>query len=155
MDDLSRRDALKLAAAGAAGLTTAAAAQADDPGKKGGDYSFDRADPCKSCRLLARVIAGTKAQAEVVGGLANDTYFLAVAGKKPYLNMKVFLSPLHYGRRPEYWEIEVVGCVPGIALDAIGVYAESLPLDRVTGTKGIEVVWAGGERERFEVPPKK
>jgi hypothetical protein len=91
--------------------------------------------------------------AQVNAGIVNDTYFLTVSGTKPYANMVVELSPLIYVRRPEYWEIEVVGHVPGgIGLPATDPYSITIPLDGVTGTKGIEVVGANGSR-RIEVPP--
>jgi len=117
-------------------------------------YNFETAEQSKSCRLLARTIDGFKAQAQVVPGFVNDTYFAIVQGKKPYLNMTVTLSPLTYVRQPEYWGIEVIGCVSGIVLPAIGSYDEHLSLDGIRGTKGIEIIWANGETERFPVPTK-
>ncbi|MFT3883382.1 MAG: hypothetical protein QM703_27490 [Gemmatales bacterium] len=116
-------------------------------------YQFESAEQSNSCRLLARIIDGTKAEAKVVPGIVNNTYILIVKGKKPYLNMKVLLSPLTYVRQPEYWGIEVLGCVPGIVLPAIGAYEEFLSLDSIRGTKGIEVIWAGGQTEKINVPP--
>jgi hypothetical protein len=153
MDEITRRRALQVVGVtGAALLANSAAANADEK-TPGGAYSFLQADQAKSCRLLARTIDGTKAEAKVVPGIVNGTYILIVSGKKPYLNMQVRLSPVTYVRQPEYWEIEVVGCLTGIGLPAIGAYSEHLPLDAVRGTKGIEVVWAGGEKERLPVPP--
>jgi hypothetical protein len=64
----------------------------------------------------------------------------------------VELSPLVFVRRPEYWEIEVLGRLPGIGLPALAPYTVSLRLAGVTGTKGIEVVGAT-RRARFDVPP--
>jgi hypothetical protein len=148
MESVNRRDALKLATAGAAVV----AMTAFTPSADGQEYRFESAEPAKSCRLLARTIDDTKAEAKVVTGIINDTYILIVKGKKPYLNMKVLLSPLTYIRQPEYWGIEVLGCVPGIVLPTIGVYEEFLPLDGIRGTKGIEVIWSGGETEKIDVP---
>jgi hypothetical protein len=68
--------------------------------------------------------------------------------------MKVMLSPLVYVRIPEYWGIEVLGCVNGIVLPTIGTYQELLPLEGTIGTKGIEVIWANGEIQRFEIAHK-
>ncbi|MBI1980368.1 MAG: hypothetical protein HYS63_02140 [Methylocystis sp.] len=113
-------------------------------------YDFEKAPPATSCRLLSRTVDGVKAKAEVRPGFLPDTYILIVSGKKPCLNMTVSLSPLTYIRQPEYWEIEVVGCVPGICLTAIGDYHESLPLDGIRGTKGIVVTWADGS-EKFDI----
>lgn len=78
--------------------------------------------------------------AEVVPGFITGTFFLVVSGTKPYLNMKVRLSPLIYIRRPEYWGIEVVGSLPGIGLPATAPYHVFIPLSGITGTKGIEVI---------------
>ncbi len=55
-------------------------------------------------------------KAEVVPGIVNNTWFLVVSGVKPYMNMKVELIPVVYITQPEYWIIEVVGCLPGIGL---------------------------------------
>jgi hypothetical protein len=151
-----------LAATGAGGLgivaAASASARADEP--KPGRLTereieaFTRATTeSRSCRVIPRTIDGTKATAEVVGGFVNNTFFLVVAGKKPYLNMKVTLSPVVYIQQPEYWEIEVVGCTPGIILPTIGVYHETLSLDSYRGKKGIEVVWAD-DRCRIDLPLK-
>jgi len=154
MGAVHRRDALKLAVAGAAVVGSAAAAVWADE-KKPGAYKFEEAEAAKACRLLARTIDGTKAEAQVVPGIVNNTYILIVRGKKPYLNMRVLLAPLTYVRQPEYWGIEVLGCVTGISLPTVGTYEEFLPLDGIRGTKGIEVIWSAGETERIDVPAKK
>ncbi len=154
MDAINRRDALRLAAAGAV-VVAGSAATAGAQDTKPAAYDFVSAEPAKSCRLLARMIDDTKAEARVVPGIVNNTYILIVKGKKPYLNMKVVLAPLTYVRQPEYWAIEVLGCISGISLPAVGAYDEFLPLDGIRGTKGIEVIWSGGETEKIDVPPKK
>jgi hypothetical protein len=142
MNQVTRRKALAVSAtAGAAvlaGSLTASAAEAE----KAKGYDFAKAPHPQSCRLLARTIAKFKARARVVPGFVTNTFILIVWGKKPYLNMEVKLVPRVYVQQPDYWGIEVVGCVPGIALPAIGVYNESLPLDGIQGKKGIEVIWA-------------
>lgn len=89
--------------------------------------------------------------AEVIGGFITGTYILKVEGEKPYLNMRVVLSPLIYVKRPEYWQIEVLGILPGYGLPAFAHYAETIPLDGIIGTRGIEVVGAT-RSERFEIP---
>jgi hypothetical protein len=76
---------------------------------------------------------------------------LIVSGKKPYLNMRVFLSPLVYVQQPEYWGIEVVGCLPEIGLPAVAPYVETLDLDGTIGTRGIEVIGAS-RSEKIDVP---
>jgi len=79
-------------------------------------------------------------------------YVLVVSGTKPYMNMKVDLVPLVYIQQPEYWGIEVVGCLPGIGLPATAPYAISLPLAGHMGKEGIEVIGAG-QRQKIQVPP--
>ena len=81
-------------------------------------------------------------------------YVLHVNGIKPYLNMQVDLVPLVYIQQPEYWGIEVVGCLPGgIGLPATAPYTAWINLSAITGTEGIEVIGAR-RSERLEVPPK-
>lgn len=45
-----------------------------------------------------------------------------------------------YIRRPEYWEIDVLGCENGIGLPVLTPYTATLRLGGTVGTKGIEVV---------------
>ncbi|MGH3971760.1 MAG: SSI family serine proteinase inhibitor [Pseudonocardiaceae bacterium] len=68
-------------------------------------------------------------------------HVLVVTGQKP-LNMEVSLTPLVYIRQPEYWGIEVIGCVPGLSLPAVVPYVVRLDLDGTIGTCGIEVIGA-------------
>ena len=91
-------------------------------------------------------------RAEVRPGFLPNTWILIVSGTKPYLNMTVRLSPRIYIRRPTYWEIEVIGSLPGMGLPATAPYTVALPLDGIIGTKGIEVVGAT-KRKRILVPP--
>ena len=94
-------------------------------------------------------------KAEVVTGIVPGKYILVVSGTAPCANMKVKLVPLVYIKRPVYWGIEVTGSLPGgICLPAIKHYTETLPLDSVLGTKGIEVIGAT-KRQKIDVPPKK
>src|SRR5262245_17165707 len=74
--------------------------------------------------------------AEVRPGFVNNTFILIVTGSVPCSNMRVELVPLIYIRRPEYWEIEVVGILPGpICLPQIRNFTEALPLDGILGTE--------------------
>jgi len=91
---------------------------------------------------------------QVVPGIVPRTWILIVSGTKPYINMTVELSPLVYIQRPDYWGIEVVGSLPGIGLPATAPYSVAIPLDGITGKKGIEVIGAK-RREKVAVPPKK
>jgi len=76
---------------------------------------------------------------------------LVVSGDAPCLNMEVSLQARIYVRCPEFWEIEVVGCLPGaICLDAIKSYTVSIPLDGIIGSEGIEIV-GSNKQERIEL----
>jgi hypothetical protein len=67
--------------------------------------------------------------------------------------MEVRLSPRIYIRRPEYWGIEVIGSLPGgICLPVTAKYTVALPLEGVTGTKGVEVIGAN-KKKKHRVPP--
>ena len=57
-----------------------------------------------------------------------------------------------YIQQPDYWGIEVVGCLPGgICLPAIAPYSVDL-LDPPLGRKGIEIIGAS-RRQIIEIPP--
>jgi len=80
-------------------------------------------------------------------------FILRVSGTKPFLNMDVELVPVVFIQQPEYWTIEVVGSLRGIAIPAQAPYAVSLPVTSFLGTKGIEV--AGANRtQRFDLVPQ-
>jgi hypothetical protein len=80
-------------------------------------------------------------------------YILQVSGTKPDLNMRIELLPLVYIRQPEFWEIEVVGTVRGVALPTTTPYVVSLPVTATLGTDGIEVVGAT-RRQRIDIPTR-
>ena len=89
--------------------------------------------------------------AEVRPGFVPNTFFLIVSGTVPCANMRVELIPVVYIKRPDYWEIEVVAFLPGpICLPQVGSLHETIPLDGILGTAGIEVVGAT-RRERIRV----
>lgn len=103
--------------------------------------SFTDLPQCESCRLI------DFADVDVRSGFVPNTYILIVSGTKPYVNMRVNLVPRVYIMQPEYWAIEVIGCLPGIGLPAEAPYTESLPLDGIRGTEGIEVIGATCSRK--------
>ena len=110
---------------------------------------FEALPKPSSCRLI------DFKEAEVRPGIVSGTYILIVRGTKPYLNMEVNLSPLVYVRQPEYWGIEVIGCLPGgIGLPATEPYIAILALNGTIGTQGIEVIGAT-RSEKISVPPNK
>lgn len=97
----------------------------------------------QSCRLI------DFDSVEVRPGFVTDTFFLIVRGSAACLNMEVSLRPLIYVTCPEYWGIEVVGCLPqGICLDAILKYEKVLDLSGIRGSKGIEVVGASKRKKQ-------
>ena len=83
-------------------------------------------------------------------------HVLIVSGTKPYLNMEVSLRPRTYIQQPEYWGIEVVGCLPGFGLPALAPYTVSIRLAGFMGTKGIEVIGATRSEkiELGDLPPE-
>ncbi len=102
-------------------------------------------DAAESCGLI------DFDKAEVIPGIINGTFFLVVSGTKSCVNMNVDLQPLIYIKCPEYWGIQLVGCVPGgICLPQTAPFVVSIPLAGVTGSKGIEVLSAS-KSEKFEV----
>ncbi len=80
-------------------------------------------------------------------------HVLVVRGEKPYINIQVNLSPLVYIRQPEYWGIEVVGCLPEVGLPPVAPYTVKLDLDGTIGTRGIEVIGANLS-EKIDIPGK-
>jgi hypothetical protein len=110
--------------------------------------AFQALPPAESCRRI------DFEQAELLTLESfPPQYVLAVTGTKPYLNMEVTLVPLVYIQQPDYWGIEVVGCLPGLGLPAQAPYAVSLRLNGSLGTRGIEVMGAT-RAQRLDVPPQ-
>ena len=83
--------------------------------------------------------------------VGQKKYVLVVSGTKPYLNMKVHLSPLIYIVQPDYWGIEVIGVLPAIGLPVVSPYEVHIGLDGITGKKGVEVIGAT-KRKKINVP---
>jgi hypothetical protein len=83
-------------------------------------------------------------------------HVLIVSGTKPYLNMEVSLRPRTYIQQPEYWGIEVVGCLPGFGLLALAPYTASIRFAGFMGTRGIEVIGATRSEkiELGDLPPE-
>lgn len=99
----------------------------------------------ESCRLLPVDCASLRP------GFVNDTYFLLVSGIKPYAAMTAKLLPRIYTRKPDWWEVEVVGCLEsGIVADVTGPYSEQKEI-WFWGNKGIEVI-GRDFKQRFERP---
>lgn len=128
------------------------AALSEEPGDDiGGDAAlagveFNFEEPTTTCGLMAYT------KATIRPGFIKDTWFLVVSGTKTWSNIQVSLNPMIYVRKPEYWEIEVVGCISGVGVPTEEPYIVTIPLEGITGHKGIEVVGAM-KREKFIVPP--
>lgn len=107
------------------------------------EFNFESLPPSSCCRRIEFE------KVEVISGFPGD--FLVVSGTKNCINMEVKLVPLVYVKCPEYWGIEVVGCLPdGVCLKALGPYSVTIPLAGIIGSKGIEVVGAS-KSERCEL----
>lgn len=80
--------------------------------------------------------------AEVVGGFIDDTYVLLVTGKTIGLNASIFLKPVRYKEKPEYWKIDVIRCGDSPPMLPIfeNEYSVSLWLKHNRGHSGIQVV---------------
>jgi len=98
--------------------------------------AFDKLPAAESCRRIEFD------ESMIHTGFVNDTYFLNVAGMKPWANMDVYLQPLIYAEKPDYWGIEVIGCLRGIGLPAEAPYTAILEISSFRGHKGIEVIGA-------------
>lgn len=97
--------------------------------------TFTENPPVESCRLISFE------SAEIIETRCGPV--LRVKGQAPCVNMKVSLVPRIYVRCPEFWGIEVVGCLPGgFCLPALKEYDETIPLNGVIGSKGIKVIGA-------------
>lgn len=110
------------------------------------DRAFQALPAPQSCR----VIDFNSAQVVTLRTLP-PRHVLVVSGEKPYFNMEVSLSPLVYIRQPEYWGIEVVGCLPEVALPVVTPYVVRLDLTGTLGTLGIEVIGAS-RSEKIDIP---
>lgn len=106
---------------------------------------FQSLPAAESCRLV------TFDEVEVLPAEPPGAATLVVRGTVPCFNMQVKLMPRVYIRCPEYWAIEVIGCLPdGICVTAIKEYEVSRSLSGIIGSRGIEVVGADGS-ERVEL----
>jgi hypothetical protein len=107
--------------------------------------AFEALPHSSTCRLI------DFERADVVPGFISKTFFLIVAGTKPWLTMKVALHPLIHIQRPEYWGIELVACQEGIGLPQTAPYHVALDITHLLGAKGIEVIGASSKKQ-FNVP---
>lgn len=109
---------------------------------------FDALPKASTCRLIGFN------NAHAHPGFVNGTWFLHVSGDKPWSNMVVALIPAIYITTPDYWQVEVVGCLYGMGLPAMTPYhVTSAQFSRGYGIghKGIEVVGAG-HKQIIDIP---
>jgi hypothetical protein len=90
-------------------------------------------------------------RAEVVPGIIPNTFFLAVSGNKPSISMTVELHAVFYLIQPDYWGIEVVGCLSGLAPPLVWPYNVFLDISHLRGKIGIEVIGAH-KKVKIKVP---
>lgn len=76
-------------------------------------------------------------EAVIKSGLVGGTRFLRVRGTLSRDGLKAKLAPRIYPRKPDYWVIEVVA-TPSRNAETRS-FELSIPIDSVTGTKGIIV----------------
>jgi len=105
------------------------------------DTEFTELPACETCKII------DFSETEIRPGTVNDTYILFVSGTKPHRNMDVRLIPRVHFTRPQYWGIEVVGCLSRISLPTKGPYEAMIPLDGIRGMKGVEVIGASSSKE--------
>jgi hypothetical protein len=109
--------------------------------------AYSKRPPSESCRRV------DFDKVEIIPGIVNGTWFAVVSGMKPWATMRVDLVPLIYIAQPDYWGIEVVGCLTGISLPMVSPYVATLPLQNFLGKKGIEIIGAN-QSKKFDVPPQ-
>jgi hypothetical protein len=129
-------------------ITAAALAVVGLAGTAAADDRSAAAPPDTDCRVIDFESAQVFTEPTVPA-----RHVLVVHGDKPYLNMQVDLIPLTYIRQPEYWGIQVVGCLPKVGLPAVAPYTVKLDLDGIIGTRGIEVIGAN-HAEKIDIPGK-
>lgn len=127
-------------------IATAALAVVGLAGTAAADPEPVAAPPAANCQVIdfdsARVSTSPTMPAQ---------HMLVVRGEKPYSNMEVKLNPLTYIQQPDYWGIEVVGCLSDMGLPALADYAVKLDLDGTMGTRGIEIIGAN-RAEKIDLP---
>ena len=82
-------------------------------------------------------------KAVVDAGQEPGSLVLTVTGDKPrdaQRGSPVKLEPLTYATQPEYWKIEVLWDSANANLPMVTPFKVSILLDRIRGTKGVEVV---------------
>lgn len=120
--------------------------------KKLNRESNSRLGDVPQCEGLARTVDGVKAMVQVRPGFVNGTYFLSMQGRKPNANTWVAIKPHVYKKQPTYWRIVVQECSSGgVSLPAVTPYRVSEEITKTIGTKGIEVYWSNGEKQRFDI----
>ncbi len=114
----------------------------------GGDNSFGFLKPTqtnKTCGLL------DYDSFQVIKGFTGE-YILIVEKKDPDPLINPQLIPLIYVDKPDYWEIQVIGCRIGIVPPTtLNTWPLSLGLTNFMGKKGIELVGAT-RADKWDLP---
>lgn len=118
-------------------------------GPAAANYQPAAAPPSANCHMIDFEVAQVMTLRTV-----PPRHVLVVRGEKPYFNMQVNLVPLVYIQQPEYWGIEVVGCLPEVGLPAFAPYTVKLDLEGTIGTRGVEVIGAN-RSEKIDIPAKR
>lgn len=124
----------------------AAAQPTHSPGDGDGTPEKDVRDPAPSC-FLAQFD-----RSEVKPGTVNNTWVLIVSGRKPGSGIEISLNPFDHEQKPDYWEIEVVGCRKEIGIPVSVPYTAVFALQEPTmGKKGIKVIGANNKTEKINI----
>lgn len=103
---------------------------------------FLAGEPLESCRRISF---------DSYEILESAPPMLVVRGEAPCANMEIFLQPRIYVRCPEFWGIEIAGCLPGgICLTSIKPFQVSISLGGIVGSEGIEII-GSNKTERVKV----
>ncbi|MDC0723515.1 hypothetical protein [Nannocystis bainbridge] len=102
---------------------------------------------------LERAIEDVRAEAHVVLDPDSNTYFLVVRGMLPRADIEVWLEPVVYIQRPEYWQFEVIGRYVGIGIQIPVPYVAIRSLENRLGTRGVTAEWADSVEE-IVFPPE-
>lgn len=79
-------------------------------------------------------------------------WVVKVRGSKPHAHMKVELVPSSHQSQPDYWDINVHGCVKeDIKHPKMTPFEVTLPIAACRGIKGIEIVGAN-KSKRYDIP---
>ena len=76
--------------------------------------------------------------------------WLVVSGEALCANMEVTLEPAVYVVQPDWWQVTLIGTLPGgLCLTSIRPYEAARPVRTIAGKQGIVLLGADDESRRF------